>query len=242
MKAAGQTPLGEKAAHKLAWSYYHGKDYPSAQQAFEYQLARFPDGPLKADARFMIAECLYEQKKYAEALVAYGRVENLANEDFRALSLLHAGESAGQLKNWEESLKWLERAAAEFPQSRYLPQMLCEQGWAQQNLGRPEEAIQLYQQVIAKTGSETAAKAQFMIGEIQFEQKQHAEAVKSYFKVVYGYSVARWQAEAAYEAGRCFEVLGKPTQAVKMYEELIAKFPRAETAAAAKDRLAELKK
>ena len=81
-----------------------------------------------------------------------------------------------------------------------------------------------------------------MIGEIQFAAKQHAEAVKSYFKVIYGYSVPRWQSEATYEAGRCFEVLGKPTQAVKMYEELVAKFPNAETAPTAKERLAELKK
>lgn len=242
MKAAGQTPLGEKAAHKLAWSYYHSKEFPSAQQAFEYQAEAFPSGPLKADALLMIAESLYQQKKYADALAAYGRVDGLTNEDFRAIWLLHAGESAGQLKRWEESLAWLKRAAEECPQSRYLPQMLCEQGWARQNLGQHDEAIRLYEQVIAKTGNETAAKAQFMIGEIQFERKQHAEAVKSFFKVAYGYSVERWQAEATYEAGRCFEVLGKPTQAVKMYEELVAKFPQAETAKAAKERLAELKK
>ncbi len=46
------------------------------------------------------------------------------------------------------------------------PRRLCEQGWARQNLGQHDEAIRLYEQVIAKTGSETAAKAQFMIGEI----------------------------------------------------------------------------
>ena len=48
-----------------------------------------------------------------------------------------------------------------------------------------------------------------MIGEIQFQQKRHAEAVKSFFRVVYGYAYPQWQAEACYEAARCFEVLGK---------------------------------
>src|SRR5690606_13663882 len=96
MKAAGQTPLREKAAHKLAWSYYHSKEFPSAQQAFEYQAEAFYSGPLKADALLMIAESLYQQKKYADALAAYGRVDGLTYEDFRAIWLLHAGESAGQ--------------------------------------------------------------------------------------------------------------------------------------------------
>jgi|LSQX01.2.fsa_nt_gb TolA-binding protein len=242
MQAAGQTPLAEKAAHKLGWSYYHNQAYASAEEAFAYQAAAFPSGSLKADGLLMVAESLYQQKKYAEALAAYGRVDGLTNEDFRAIWLLHAGESAGQLKRWEESLAWLKRAAEECPGSRYLPQALCEQGWARQNLGQYDEAIGLYEQVIAKTGSETAAKAQYMIGEIQFERKEHAEAVKSFFKVAYGYSVERWQAEATYEAGRCFEVLGKRTQAVKMYQELVAKYPQAETAKAAKERLAELKR
>jgi TolA-binding protein len=190
----------------------------------------------------MIGECLFEQKKYDEALKAYSTAEGLSNKDFQALALLHGGEAAGQMKQWEESLKLLAKCSEQLPESQYLPQVLCEQGWALQNLGRPDEALKLYEQVIAKTGTETAAKAQFMIGEIQFAAKQHAEAVKSFFKVIYGYSAPRWQSEASYEAGRCFEVLGKATQAVKMYEELVTKFPDAETIPAAKQRLAELKK
>ena len=190
----------------------------------------------------MIAECLFEQKKYAEALKAYGEVEGLTNKDFQALALLHAGETAGQLKQWEEGLKWLSKGSEQLPDSKYLPQILCEQAWTLQNMDRPDEALKLYEQVIAKTGSETAAKAQFMIGEIQFAKKEHTEAIKSFFKVIYGYSVPRWQSEASFEAARCFEVLGKPTQAVKMYEELVAKFPDAETLPAAKQRLAELQK
>ncbi|MHB8897402.1 MAG: tetratricopeptide repeat protein [Thermoguttaceae bacterium] len=242
MEAAGKTPLAEKAAHKLAWSYYHKKDHAGAIQTFDYQVKTFPDGPLKADAQFMIAETYYEQQKYPEALKAYGEVAGLANQDFQTLVFLHAGQAAAQLKKWEISLDWLSRGAQQSDQSKYLPQIVCEQGWALQNLARTDEALKLYEQVVAKTDSETAAKAQFMIGEIQFAAKQHAEAVKSYFKVIYGYSVPRWQAEATYEAGRCFEVLGKPTQAVKMYEELVSKYPDADTAPAARQRLAELKK
>ena len=81
-----------------------------------------------------------------------------------------------------------------------------------------------------------------MIGEIEFEQKKHAEAIKSYYKVIYGYGYPKWQAEAAYEAGRCFEVSGKKPQAVKQYQELVEKYPESDKAPLAKERLKELEK
>ena len=76
-----------------------------------------------------------------------------------------------------------------------------------------------------------------MIGEIQFQQKNHKEAVASFFKVSYGYAYPQWQADATYEAGRCFEVLNKKEQAIKQYRELIEKFPASDKAAIAKERI-----
>ena len=64
-----------------------------------------------------------------------------------------------------------------------------------------------------------------MIGEIQFEQKKHADAIRTFYEVMYGYSYPEWQASATYEAARCYEVLKKPTQAVKLYQELVEKYP-----------------
>jgi TolA-binding protein len=188
----------------------------------------------------MRAECLFKKGDYEAALAEYDKVKGTSSQDFQVLALLHAGQAAAQLKRWEESLRWLVRCITEFPASPYAPQALYEQAWAHQNLGKHKEAIALYEQVIAKTGGEVAARAQFMIGEIQFADKIHAEAVKSFFKVVYGYSYPHWQAEAAYEAARCFEVLDKKTQAVKMYQELLEKFPTSDKTTLARQRLEDL--
>ncbi len=240
MKAAKQTPLGEKATHKLAWSYFHQDDFQGARQTFDFQLTTFPKGPLAGDAAFMVAECDFHLKKYADALAGYEKVAGLANDDFRVLVLLHAGQAADQLDRWDAGLDWLTKCVDQFPDSPYIAEALYEKGWAQQNLGKLDQAMETYAQVIAKSSAEPAARAQFMIGEIQFQKKQHSEAVKSFFKVAYGYGYANWQAEARYEAARCFEVLGKKTQAVKMYGELIEKHPQSDKVPLAKQRLAEL--
>ena len=240
ISAAAGTPLGEKAGYRLGWSYYHQNKFSDAEKTFDYQLATYPDGETAAEAAFARAECRFKQEKFKEALEAYAAVEGLANPDFQALLLLHAGQSAGQLKQWKESLEWLEKCTGGFPDSKHLPQALYEQGWARQNLNQADEAVELYKDVIARTDQDVAARAQFMIGEIEFAQEKHEEAVKSFFVVVYGYASPKWRAEAAFEAARCFEVLGKKTQAVKMYRELRELFPANDKAILAGERLKDL--
>jgi TolA-binding protein len=240
MNAAAGTPLGEKAVYRLGWSYYHQDNFSDAEKTFDYQLASYPNGELAAESAFAGAECRFKQEKFKEALDAYAAVKGLRNPDFQALLLLHAGQSAGQLKLWPESLEWLEKCSRQFPASKHLPQALYEQGWARQNLNQADQAVKLYKDVIARTDQDLAARAQFMIGEIEFAQKKHEEAVKSFFVVVYGYASPKWRAEAAFEAARCFEVLGKQTQAVKMYQELIDLFPAGDKANLAAERLKDL--
>ena len=164
---------------------------------------------------------MFKQDKFEQALAAYEEVKNPSSDDFGALSLLHAGQAAAQLKQWEKSLELLTRCARRFPDSVYLPEVLYEQGYARQNLGQLDEAAGLYRSVIVKTNREVAARAQFMIGEIFFQRKKQADAIKTFYKVIYGYSYPQWQANATFEAARCFEVLKKKDQAVKLYEELL---------------------
>ena len=134
----------------------------------------------------------------------------------------------------------LDSAAEKFPKSTYLPEINYERAWVRQNLGDKEGALKLYEEVTTQTQDVTAARARFMIGEIYFLEKNHAEAVRHFFKAAYGYGYPEWQARSHFEAGRCFEVLGKLDQAKKSYEEVVKNFAKFEEAALAKKRLEEL--
>ncbi len=242
MAAAKNSPLGEKAAHKLGWAHFRQDQLDEAQKTFAHQRATWPEGPLAADAAFMEAEILFRQAKYAEALAAYETVQKPSTKEFEALSLLHAGQAAVQLQQWEKALEKLNKLIEDFPDSAHLPEALYEKGWTLQNLGRLDDAVAAYQQVIAKTEREAAARAQFMIGEVQFAQKKHREAIVSFFKVISGYGYPKWQAEATYEAARCFEVLGHKPQAIQQYQELLTNYPQSDKAPLAKQRIEELQK
>ena len=73
---AGKSELGEKAAHKLGLGLYRLDNFVEAQRTFRLQREGWPQGPLAADAAFMEAECLFQQKKYPEALAAYDQVKD----------------------------------------------------------------------------------------------------------------------------------------------------------------------
>ncbi len=240
MAAAGEASLGEKAAHKLGWALYRQDQLDDARTTFAQQRTTWPEGPLAADAAFMEAEVLFGQENYEQALAAYDAAENPSTAEFRTLTLLHAGQAASQLEQWNRALESFDALIEQFPDSPHLPEAMYEKGWALQNLGRTDEAVAAYEQVIARTDREAAARAQFMIGEIQFEQKKHREAIVSFFKVISGYGYPKWQAYATYEAARCFEVLGHKRQAVEQYQDLLENYPESEQAPLAKKRLEAL--
>lgn len=237
---AGATELGEKATHRLAWAYERQTQLDKALVALAKQQSTWPAGQLASDGRFLAGEILFKQGKYDAAIEAYTQAGKPTNPDFRALALLHSAQAAAALKDFARAGEYAASAVKELPDSPYLPELLYEQAWAAQNVGQGEQARSLYEQAAAKTDREVAARARFMLGELAFEAKDHKEAVRQFFKVAYGYNYPVWQAAAQYEAGRCFEVLGKLDQARKSYQEIVDKFPTSDKAALAKERLTAL--
>jgi TolA-binding protein len=163
------------------------------------------------------------------------------------VAFLRAAEAAARTDQWASSLELAERMIAAAPQSPRLPQARYAAAWALQNLGRLDEAAAGYRAVADAERTETAARARLMEGEVLFEQGRHKEAVKAFFKVAYGYGERAappafhpWQAQATFEAARCFEVLGKPDQARGLYAELADRYPDSEQTPAARKRLEAL--
>jgi cellulose synthase operon protein C len=207
--------LAEKATYKLGWSNFQQKNYADALVQFREQLAAFPSGPLAADATFMKAECLFLQEQYNDAWSAYQAALAVkpSTPTIEALTILHAGQSASQLKQWDDSISVLSQMAARQPESPLMAEALYELAWAKQNLDRTEEALTDYDAAASKSRDHVGARARFMRGELLFAQKKHDEASRDFQRAMYGYGgdqanakTKNWQAKSGYEAGRCAEV------------------------------------
>ncbi len=86
-------------------------------------------------------------------------------------------------------------------------------------------------------GTETAAKSQFLIAECYMIQKNYPEALSEYLRVYHLYEYPLWQAAGLLQAAKCDEALNQWENAVKSYEEILAKFPKSELVSEAKNRL-----
>ncbi|MGI8981344.1 MAG: tetratricopeptide repeat protein [Pirellulaceae bacterium] len=262
---AGKNPagdLGEKSLYKLGWAHFQQKQYAEAQKQFETQTASYAQGPLAGDAVFMKAECLFRQEKYKDALPAYETATKVkaSAPAMEVLTLLHGGQSAGQVKEWEKGIEMLSQVIKKFPESPLVPEATYELAWARQNTGKVDEALKDYETVATKSRDQVGARARFMMGEVYFEKKQHAEAVREFQRAMFGYGgetaaaeTKNWQAKSGFEAGRCTEVrIGAEKDATaktkliadakRFYTFLVEKHPTHELAAEAMKRLDVLAK
>ncbi|MFM9059202.1 MAG: tetratricopeptide repeat protein [Planctomycetaceae bacterium] len=247
--AAG--PVAEQARHKLGWTFVRRGDHAAAAREFAAQVAACPGGPLVADGRALLGESLLLCGKVDEAAqaldAALADAARLSSPELRGVTAVRAAEAAARRGQWQRSLEIAETFLAAAPDSPQAPQARYAAAWARQNLGKLDEALAGYRGLADAARTETAARARLMEGEVLFEKGDHKEAIKAFFKVAYGFGEAQaprpfhpWQAQATYEAARCFEVLRKPEQARTLYAELVERYPDSEQVAAARKRLADL--
>ncbi len=233
-KCRGAKPsdeLEEKATYKLAWAEYQLPSLAAALKHFDEQLQRHPRGALAADARFMKAECLFKQVKYVEAVEAYQAALQTKppSPTAQAMLLLHAGQAAAQLKDWERSSKLLAQLIEELPESPLVAEAQYELGWAKQNQKETAAALEHFDVAANQAKSHVGARARFMRGELLFAEKKYDEASREFQRAMYGYGgedageeTKNWQAKSGYEAGRCAEVQIASAREAAMKQRLVA--------------------
>lgn len=103
-----------------------------------------------------------------------------------------------------------------------------------------DDARAAFERVIANRAAgrtETAAKAQFLIGETYFLQEKWTDALKAYQRVYSLYKFPEWQASALLMSAKCDEAQNEWKPAVETYKLLVKEFPNSSVADEAKIRL-----
>lgn len=272
-KAINQTTdkaLLEKSLYKLGWSYFQLQDFAKAAAQFAKQLETVPKSVLALEAGFMQAESVTKTDNHALAFDLYKQARQaLESSDkadaekvslqVRTLTYLHGAQSARELKKWKESNEWLDAMLKKFPDSDFAPFAKYEKAFVAQSTGKLTDALKLYEEVAENNRNEIGARSRFMMGELHFGEKEFGEAVQEFEKVIYGFGekkasndVKNWQCRAAFEAGRCSEVLigklsGIPKAeaikvAKKFYQIVLDDHATHQLAPQAQARLTELKR
>ncbi|REK29952.1 MAG: tetratricopeptide repeat protein [Planctomycetota bacterium] len=237
MRARALYILGQVAMSTRRWTEL---EVPLAKLIEE-----FPNSPLRLPSEYWLAEAAYRRGEFDLARQRFATLaEKIDDRDDTWLGMvpLRQAQIHAQKKEWaaaEQVARTIEATYPEFTQ-RFEADYLIGRALAAQ--GKFNDARRAYEKVTSaapdKGGrSETAAMAQWMIGESYLHQKDYDAAIRAYLRVPPLYAYPRWQAAALLQAGKCHEYRTEWQQAVELYERVEQEFPNTMFAAEVAERL-----
>lgn len=310
---AADPKAADTVLYDLAWAQRNTRNTAGAQETYRRLLKDHPDSKLAPATRTELAEFLYADKKYDEAVAlleavvadkqadpkvvsaasyrlgwcydklgkpdkaaaVFGTFEDAKGDDEAAGSaLLQAGLASAEQGKADQAEKYLSDMLRKYPQDKQAAIALLKLGevqndqskydaayqtfteflqkypkdefayratfglgWSLENRKQYQPAREAYEKVIAANNGETAARAQFQIGETFLAEQKFEQAVPALLAVEDVYAYPKWSARALYEAGRAFEQLKEVDQARRQYTQLRTKYKDAPEAEMAQDRL-----
>ncbi len=203
----------------------------------------FPASPLVLPARFWMAEATYRQKDYERAARELAELDrDAAGHEDKWLPRvpLRQAQALAQLGQWPEALAIAQALAKRYPDFEELYEADYVIGRALASQAEFAAAREAYGRVVRSPAggkSETAAMAQWMIGETFFHQESYEAAIAAYLRVEILFAYPPWQAGALLQAGKCQEHLGRWKDAAATYARLIQAFPETQYTDEARRRL-----
>jgi TolA-binding protein len=217
--------------------------WPRVAAPLERLIADFPDNPIVPLAQYLVAEAAYREGEYDRAAELFRELaENIRGRMDKWVPMvpLRRAQILAQQKEWHDALELASQIETDFPDFEQLYEVDYVIGRCQANLGRLDDARAAYGRVLKNAlgeKTETAAKAQWMIGETYFHQKNYEAALREYLRVEILYDYPTWQAAALFEAAKCHEHLEEPKQAAELYQKLVTSYPDSPLAKDAAERL-----
>lgn len=197
----------------------------------ERLLATAPDSPLRLPAEYWLAEARFQKQQWDRAAQSYAELDaaiRTHREPWMAMIPLRRSQILVEQQQWDEAYELAQSIAGRFPGFRQQYEADYIIGRCLAMKARFDEARHWYERVVrsAEGGqTETAAKAQWMIGESYLHQKDYVQAIRAYQRVVDLFDFPRWQAAALLQAGKCYELQGEPDEAVAAFTRIVRVYP-----------------
>lgn len=227
---SGQVAIGEEK-------------WDAAVKTFDDLVKEFPKSSLRPMAEFGMAEAVFRQGDYGAAAERFQRLMQQTgwrDKFWPALIRLRLAQAMCHQQRWKDALAIASQIEREYPG-------FDEQYEVDYVIGRCladqvdfDGARTAYRKVIQSANgakTETAAKAQLMIAETFYHQKNYESALREYLRVEILYAFPAEQAAAVLQAGRCHEHLGEWKQAADAYARLLKTYPNTTFAKEAGQRL-----
>jgi TolA-binding protein len=211
--------------YRSAEQLYTDKKCDQAVGAFQDYLAKYPSGAYALNARFYASDCLYNAKKYAEAVPGFETVVRQGAAQFMEPSLFAASDILYRDKRWEGALDYfvLLEQKSSMPQNvlaGLVGQLRC-----LKELGRNDDAAAVGERLLKNADANADLKAEAGLAVAQGHlDKNELDVAYTKFKTVSANKTALG-AEAKYDMAYVRYLQKKYRDAEKDVFDLVQKFP-----------------
>jgi len=229
--------ITEQATYRMGVCARELGDHQAGSKLLSELARRTPPDALSASAALLAGESFAEIGNLGKAAEMLEIAADTGDDATATVALLRLGEAQIGLQSWPKAQATYERFLTAYSSDPRAYLAIFGKAWALENQGRHDAAIDGYRAVIASHDGETAARAQFQIGECLYAQKKYEDAVRELLRVDLVYAYPQWSAGALFEAGRCFEELDREADARAQYEQVVNRFADSQWAELASRRL-----
>ncbi len=190
---------------------------------------------LPVELDYWAAEAAFRLRKYRLARSRFTALQPQVlgvSDPWTAMVPLRRAQLAARRQQWSEVLELLDGLDRDHPEFEMQHEVDYLRGRALAGRGEMNAAREFYQRVLdnpAAAKTEAATMAGWMIGETYFHQRDYARARLSYQTVVDEASQPEWQARAALQAGKCWELQQDWEQAAIEYGKALERWPQTES-------------
>ena len=224
------TAVREHAFYLQAQLGIHRQQWVDAVAPLQALCAEFPQGKLRYLSQYWQAEAEYRQAHYEAAAQKLDELIPLLPqppEPWMAIVFLRRAQTHAQADQWDAAQKLAESLArnfSAFDQQYEVDYLLGRCHARQADFARAREAYRRVVESEQGGETETAAMAQWMVGETYFHQKEYSTAIREYLRVEVLYAYPTWQAAALLQAGKCYERLERWQEAAEAFGRVVSEF------------------
>lgn len=193
------------------------------------------ESPDRISLMFWQAEAEFRTQDYEQSRKHFEELETLKigqSEPWTGVVTLRRAQIAARRQQWSEVLRILKNFESDNPDFELQYEVDYLRGRSLAGRGEMSSARQAYRMVIdnpAAADSETQIRSEWMIGETFFHQKSYELARIAYEKVMQQKN-PQWQARAALQAGKCWELQESWNEASEIYRSALKQWEKTDSA------------
>ncbi len=224
----GRTPSYPTALLDEARIYVEAGNLAKGEEKLKDLLKKYPSSPASSEAHLELGNIYYAQQKYQDAIDNFRPIylDSLADRSVLrdAMSrLISSYESVGM---YDGALEVDRKFIAMFPDDPSVMDKKIQVGILYEEMRYYDQALLTFQNLVKQVSRDHQAELHYYIGAIYDDKGEYADAILEFLKVPYLVQpnpVVDWAAQAYYMAGKCYEKLNKPNEAIAMYQKIINK-------------------